>query len=528
MTTVKFLRGLSAAVGFSLVSIAPASATNILILADNPGTATSSCEYKIVTTGVCGTTSGLGWTATVVAPGTGTGQWSTQAYGSFDAIVLSSCCTYGSLATFSAAGGPEINAAAWAAAVPGNVVVIGTDPNVHTGATQGGPELIKSAIQVAASGAKPGAVIILNGLYYAAAANTPVPVLAGFESTTGGNCGTGKFGVQKTNLEDAHKIVIHPALNGLTDALLSNWHQSSHNGFNCWPSSFTPLAILTDLPSGDPRLIWTGTDVETGSSVKGFPYIVARGVTPAGPPRPVECCPPLDKPTFTGMLSEVSTGGIMDPYVVKAMTNATFDLQMQNYFNYVSSLDTTISGVDIFLFLIDCNDNNNPSSSACAGSIMPGVKMLTWNAASALSSTPNAPWRSEWIPSWTNSCAPAFNSNCIPWAQIFDNATQPSSVNHRYEIVAITAVERTNGTREALWRCPILIHQVNHKQSLMARQAPTSATNAVGIRTFEQTQGGKRIIEEFRKISRSLLARPLPINGPAPQQQPEPHGGDRP
>jgi hypothetical protein len=261
--------------------------------------------------------------------------------------------------------------------------------------------------------------------------------------------------------------------------------------------------------------------------VKGFPYILARGVTPAGPPRPVECCPPLDKPTFKAMLSEVPTGGIMDPYVVKFATNATFDLQMQNYFNYVSSMDTTISGVDIFLLLLDCNDGYDPGTPGCAATIMPGIKMLTWNVtspsnvASATPSTPNAPWQSEWIPSWTNSCAPGFSSNCISWAQIFTQPTQQSSVNHRYQIVAITAVERTNGTREVLWdHCPILIHEVNHKQSLLARKAPTSATNAVALREFEQTQVGKRVMEEFKKISRSQRAPAKPVKRTAPQRPP--------
>jgi hypothetical protein len=515
MTKYRLTRTLAAVSAFFAISAAPACATNVLLFADNPGSATTSCEYLLITNGVCGAATGLGWTATVVATNTA----ASQPYGSYDAVVFSSRGTFGALATFNTPGGPQ-SFPAWAAAVPGNVILIGTDPQLHgqNNSPAAAAQMIKSAIQFAASGAKPGAVVLFNGLYNAAPANTPVPVLAGFESTTGGNCGTGKFGVQATNLETAHKVAIHPALAGLTNALMSNWYQSSHNGFNCWPAGFTPLATLSDLPAGDSRLIWTGTDAETGASVTGFPYILARGATPAGPPRPVDCCPPIDQSNFTSMLSEVPTGGIMDPYLVRFMTNATSELQMQSYFNYVSAMDTTITGVDLYLYLVDCGDNNVPTATFCSGSIMGNAEMLTWNAASGMSSTPDAPWRSEWVsPSWTNACAPSFTSNCIAWTQIFN---QPLVVNHRYEILAFPAIERANGTREVLWdRCPIVFHQVNHMQAPIAPKGAGSIT----LQEFEKFEIGKEIIKDFKRISRPLRA-PEPPHSP-PQQMPK--GADR-
>jgi hypothetical protein len=87
-------------------------------------------------------------------------------------------------------------------------------------------------------------------------------------------------------------------------------------------------------------------------------------------------------------------------------------------------------------------------------------------------------------------------------------------VNHRYEIVAFTVVEHANGTRVILDKCPVLMHQVNHMQSLLAAQP---ATIAIDLRAFAQTPVGKRAIEAFANVSRSV--RPPPVRSLVPAQE---------
>lgn len=240
---------------------------DVLILAPTVAGGTSSLEYQVVTSAgpVPGYSSvtGLGLTADVVSAA----GWATppQAYSAYRAIVLGDpgCSGLGPTAA------AEANAATWAAAVTGNVVIIGTDPSVHPG-TNGtqGAQLWRSAIQFAASGTGTGAVISLSCYYNGAGLSTPVNVLSGFGSFTV----TG-------NVPCAGAVAIvasSPALTGLTGGptgTLSNWSCSVHEWFNTWDPGFIPLAIATDITSPPPN--FTAAD-----GTRGHPYILARGVTP--------------------------------------------------------------------------------------------------------------------------------------------------------------------------------------------------------------------------------------------------------
>lgn len=223
----------------------PAHAADLLILDSTVAGGTSSLEFTIA--------SGLGLSVDWATPS----SWGLKAYGGYKAIVLGDPgCTFGSLAA------AEANAAVWGAAVTGNVVIIGTDPGTHNSSTLPGPaQLMKSAIQFAAAGPGTGAVIVLSCRYSGASAGTTVNVLGGL----------GIFKAQGATAEQVSIVATHPALSGLTDALLSTWGNSVHEGFNSWPASFMPLAIATDasLPHTFPR-----------DDPKGFPYILARGVHP--------------------------------------------------------------------------------------------------------------------------------------------------------------------------------------------------------------------------------------------------------
>jgi hypothetical protein len=261
-------------VGFGLLLMlagtSNANAADVLILAPTVTAGTSSNEYKIITTTLGAPVSsfssvtGLGLTADVV-PAT---LWTTppQPYSSYKAIVLGDPNCSSAVTPVAAA---VSNAAIWATAVTGNVVIIGTDPNVHPGAGGiSGVQLWKSAIDYAVAGFPTdgtGAVISLSCYYTSAAPSTPVPVWSGFGTflTQGASC--------------ANTVAItatSPALTGLTASTLSNWGCSVHEGFTSWPATFMPLAIATD--ASVPHVFTAGT-------ASGFPYILARGrtLTPA-------------------------------------------------------------------------------------------------------------------------------------------------------------------------------------------------------------------------------------------------------
>ena len=100
--------------------------------------------------------------------------------------------------------------------------------------------------------------------YDGVGAGTPVPLLDQFGAFTT----TGVPGC----FDDAHIVAVHPALAGLTDAILSNWGCSVHEAFDAFPAAFIPLAIAENV--GGPGSI----NFADGSF--GIPYILARGVSP--------------------------------------------------------------------------------------------------------------------------------------------------------------------------------------------------------------------------------------------------------
>jgi cysteine-rich repeat protein len=155
----------------------------------------------------------------------------------------------------------EANRTTWSAAITGNKVFVGTDPAYHAPDTPGAATLTEKAIAFAANAPTTGAYIALSCYYGEASSGTPVPVLDQFGTFTV----VGPGGCPNAS----HIIAVHPALAGLTDADLSNWLCSTHEGFVTWPSTFLILAISEDVPS--PFVAPDGTT--------GAPYIVAQGET---------------------------------------------------------------------------------------------------------------------------------------------------------------------------------------------------------------------------------------------------------
>jgi hypothetical protein len=191
--------------------------------------------------------------------------WASETYSNYKAIVLGNRDCSSGPAPLAAAEANAIGTTGWAAAVKGNVVIIGTDPTVHPGiGGVSGAQLWKSAIAFAAAGPDTGAVISLSCYYQSSPYGTLVPVLKGFETS-------GIFKVQGNVpcTGDVAIVASSPALTGLTagpGGTLSAWGCSVHEGFNSWDPSFIPLAIATDVP---PAL-----KTFPAADPQGFPYIL--------------------------------------------------------------------------------------------------------------------------------------------------------------------------------------------------------------------------------------------------------------
>lgn len=161
-----------------------------------------------------------------------------------------------STATFQAA---TDTASAWGPVADGNSIIIGTDPVAH--GIQGGDRLVDNGIAFAvADGNRTGTYITLGDAYDGAGPNTAVPLL---DRLAGGGFEVASAGC----FDDAHIVAEHAALDGISDASLSNWGCSIHEGFDRWPGAYQVLAIARNQGSA-----FTASDGTVGT-----PYILAAG-----------------------------------------------------------------------------------------------------------------------------------------------------------------------------------------------------------------------------------------------------------
>lgn len=191
-------------------------------------------------------------------------QWSsasTADFSQFDAIVFGDepIC-FGDTARWNTA---VSNRQVWSAAVSGNVIINGTDPDFH-----GKSQFVHQSLAFAAADAAPGPglYVSLSCAYHSTSGAVPVELLEGL----------GRFTVTGVNNcpIDAHKIAAHPTLDGLDDAYLSNWFCSTHEIFVDWPGNFQPLVIIRDAaPSPAPPKF----NAPDGTS--GHVYVLARGAS---------------------------------------------------------------------------------------------------------------------------------------------------------------------------------------------------------------------------------------------------------
>ena len=232
----------------------------------------------------------------------------------------------------------EANRSVWGPVVNGNVIIIGSDPVYHSNlGVPGAVALIEKGIGFAAAETgKTGAYMCLSCYYYNAAPGTAVPLLDPL----------GPFTVVAQAVGQCpnaiHIIASSPALAGLTDADLSNWGCSAHEGFQSWPLApppplgFAPLAICTDLAS-----TYTAPDGTVGA-----PYIMQRGAQPTS----AICLTPADVTLEVGQ-----------EYTVCAFVNDKLDctgaaqVGVTVHFEVTSGPDIGVSGTAV----------TNASGNAC-------------------------------------------------------------------------------------------------------------------------------------------------------------------
>ncbi len=157
---------------------------------------------------------------------------------------------------------------AWAPAVDGNILIVGGDPDYHAPYTAGATALVRNGIAFTAD--EPWA----TGAYLPiGCSSSDITILDQF----------GTFVAQSISTDAVHKVAVHPALEGLDDADLSNWGSSTHMGFSTFPEDFVVLAIQ------DEEGTW-GIDPSTpgyacyADGHCGTPYLLVRGagVQPVG------------------------------------------------------------------------------------------------------------------------------------------------------------------------------------------------------------------------------------------------------
>jgi hypothetical protein len=200
-------------------------------------------------------------------PGTGTGGPTGFGFDQYRAIIIGdpqcNTSTPNYLAALTALNATKT---IWTPAAAGNVILEGVDNVFHAFGTNGAAKTINRGIAFAVNDPTRTGFYYALSCYYdytAPATNaTLVPHLTGFGTFMTRN-------YPNTCFNDAHIVATHPVFTTappLTDAELSNWSCSTHEGFDVWPANFVVLAIA--LTNGT----YTATD---GSN--GVPYILVRG-----------------------------------------------------------------------------------------------------------------------------------------------------------------------------------------------------------------------------------------------------------
>ncbi|HSP78260.1 MAG TPA: kelch repeat-containing protein [Myxococcaceae bacterium] len=180
-------------------------------------------------------------------------------FASYRALILGDFCK-----SLSAVRAAVESRQVWGPIIDGNVLILGTDAAFH-----GVTSVTANAVRfVAAQEGRTGLYASLSCYYHGTKPHTPVPLLEPFGDFTVSGVGC---------YDEVHVVATHPALEGMSDGVLSKWGCSVHEAFDGFPAAdFTPLAIASDPASGA-RL--PGSE-EFADGSRGVPFILARGATP--------------------------------------------------------------------------------------------------------------------------------------------------------------------------------------------------------------------------------------------------------
>jgi hypothetical protein len=256
---------------FSSVSVVAAPATSpprVLILDETVVGGATSLEAQAAVLAIPGcaidVVTAANW---VLIPGTGLGGPTGFGFDSYRAIIIGDpLCNTGTSGYLAALAALNSSKAIWTPAVAGNVIIMGIDNTLHASSQIGADKTVKRGIGFAVNDpTKTGMYYAVSCYYdYTAPATTPtlVPHLTVFGTFLTRNYPGSCF-------NQAHQVATHPVFTApppLTDAELSNWSCSTHEGFDAWPPNFVVLAIA--LTNG----VFTATD---GSN--GVPYMLVRG-----------------------------------------------------------------------------------------------------------------------------------------------------------------------------------------------------------------------------------------------------------
>ncbi len=200
-------------------------------------------------------------------PGTGTGGPTGFGFDQYRAVIIGDpTCGTGSSNYLAALTALNATKLVWTPACSGNVILLGVDNAFHSWSTNGPAKTIYRGVAFAAANTN------RTGFYYALSCYYDYTLPATNALLVPHLTSFGTFMVRNypnVCFNDAHIVANHPIFTAappLTDAELSGWGCSTHEGFDVWPGNFVVLAIA--LTNG----AYTATD---GSN--GVPYILVRG-----------------------------------------------------------------------------------------------------------------------------------------------------------------------------------------------------------------------------------------------------------
>jgi hypothetical protein len=246
------------AAGFT--SAATASADKVLLFGPSVDGGASSVE------GQQAAAQGFG---VDVASASAWSSMTTAQFAAYRAIVISDNHDSGSSGVSDLAAA-EANASVWGAAVSGNVIITGADPEYHAdplaGDDPGAVTYVNRAVGFATgSPTQTGAYVALGNYYGNVSPDGPAKVLDGFAP--------GGFLITSRSDDIIH---IDPAVtgpSGLSDSILSGWSDTTHSYFSHYPSAFKAWAIGAE-GSGP---------YTTSDGHAGFPNFLVRSALPIPP-----------------------------------------------------------------------------------------------------------------------------------------------------------------------------------------------------------------------------------------------------